>query len=134
MLERQAGEADMGVSGYEDWTEYGGWKRRNWLRERDFLRAVRKMGVGGWDPLGYFQRGPDCVVARVTAVWTAWRNGWTGCRTGESCVWQNVMSFMKSGRLSGGEKEMYAAFEQANLYRVSERNGMRSGSACFPDS
>lgn len=138
MLERQAGEADMGYP-YEDWTEYGGWKKKKLAEGTGFLRAVRKMGVGGWWILwGMLSSAWGRIVwwRAVTAVWTAWRNGWTGCRTGRILCMAECMSFMKSGRLSGRREGNVRCFllNRQIFTGLSERNGMRSGSACFPDS
>ena len=114
MLERQAGGGGYGGIRMRTGRNMADGKRRNWLRERDFLRAVRKMGVGGWWILwGMLFSAWGRIVwwHAVTAVWTAWRNGWTGCRTGEDPVYGRMYELHeKWPPVGGGEKEMYAVF------------------------
>lgn len=138
MLERQAGEADMGYP-YEDWTEYGGWRKKKLAEGTGFFTRCKE--DGRWwlvDPLGYafFSVGPDCVVARsdcrVDGV-EKWMD-WLPDR--EDPVYGRMYELHEKWPPVGEARRKCTLFSlnRQIFTGLSERNGMRSGSACFPDS
>ena len=122
MLERQAGEADMGYP-YEDWTEYGGWRKKKLAEGTGFFTRCKENGRW-WlvDPLGYafFSVGPDCVVARsdcrVDGV-EKWMD-WLPDR--EDPVYGRMYELHEKWPPVGEARRKCTlfSFEQANLYRA----------------
>lgn len=117
-LTQQAQETDNGYP-FEDWSAYGGWKKKKLKDGLGYFSSVKENGKW-WltDPSGYayFSMGPDCVGTgvdcRVDGVekWLDWlpdRN---------DAAYQDM--FHESEHRKGRRESRMFYYAQANLYKV----------------
>ncbi len=117
-LTRQAQEQGSGYP-FEDWTVYGGWKKKKLKAGTGYFSRVRENGKW-WliDPLGYayFSMGPDCVGlgadCRVDGVekWLDW------LPEGDDEAYKDM--FYEPEHRKGRRKARMFSYAQANLYKV----------------
>ncbi len=117
-LQKQAEESAEGYP-FEDWSEYGGWKKKKLCDGTGFF-SKRKVDGRWWlaDPLGYafFSMGPDCVGiggdCRIDGV-EKWLD-WLPERDDDT---YGRMFFERGGR-RGHRNAAFFSFFKANLYRA----------------
>lgn len=118
VLMRQAQETDKGYP-FEDWSAYGGWKKKKLKEGTGYFSRVRENGKW-WltDPSGYayFSMGPDCVGlgvdCRVDGVekWLDW------LPDRDDAVYKNM--FFEPKHRKGHRKTRMFSYARANLYKV----------------
>ena len=121
-LKKQYEEKDAAYP-FEDWTEYGGWKKKK-LKEGTGYFSRCKEGEKWWltDPLGYayFSVGPDCVGpgsdGRVDGV-EKWLD-WLPDRQDEA--YRDM--FHASKRRGAHRTPLLFSYVKANLYKVFWEN------------
>lgn len=121
-LREQLEEADTGYP-FEDWSPYGGWKKKKLREGKGYFSRCKEDGKW-WltDPLGYayFSMGPDCVGAACdcridgTEKWLDWLPQREDGRYREM--------FREGGKTGGRRRPLMFSYVQANLYRAFGEN------------